>query len=316
MSAVRVDPRQPCHRCGRVAHVEEVKCARCGGRLHTQRQLSLERIDATPNLAWLGAAIAGLLLVAVLIATPSRAGMASEAGWTRAQLASWTPRLESHEVMGRTTGVTVVSRTTAGLVLIDLDTAQQRRIDLPWAVDAIPPATGTGLLYVDEHLITVGDGRVWAIEVASGTSTDLGPGLSVGAVVGMADGAALAGFRLEARSGRNHGSAELLDLVWNLDGQDAIAPGLLSGDRDRTVVSDTYYFDRAAGSATLTGSVRFTWDDPANTNGDRFTVSVFALSGLPSDPGGPIIPAPGALAVAPLALLARRRRGKAPANRA
>lgn len=138
-------------------------------------------------------------------------------------------------------------------------------------------------------------------------------GLSVGADLDFADGAALAGFRLEARSGRNHGSAELADLLWNLDGRDAIAPGLVSGDRDQTVVSDTYYFDHAATNATLSGSVRFTWDDPANTRGDRFGVSLVPLLGLPTGGGEPIVPAPGALAVLTLGLsmgrLTRRKRG-------
>lgn len=119
----------------------------------------------------------------------------------------------------------------------------------------------------------------------------------------LAPGEGLAGLKYFVTSTRDDGITTASDLRLSLNGGPEIdlqtaQAGLGSTFNEPPVL----FFDQPVSDIRLTGNVVFDWLPGANLQGDRFRLSINLNTGTP------IIPAPGAAALAGLALLAAARR--------
>lgn len=84
------------------------------------------------------------------------------------------------EAMGRTTETSVAALVPGGIVVIDLDTARSRRIDIAEWTQVEAPRAGRALLWHSNTLYASAGQRAWAVDLPDKVARDLGPGAGLG----------------------------------------------------------------------------------------------------------------------------------------
>ena len=167
-----------CWQCEARLRPSSMYCKECGAEIGAR--IAVDNVaKRKPPRALPGLVLVAVLAVAALLLASADTPVTEESAvpdGSAEDLGLSAAEDDPYETLGRTTGVTAVVLTAAGLEFIDLDTARRQKVPLADPVASDTLAVGNRLLLLGDTILVPTGPSVWSIQLAAGRATDIGPG--------------------------------------------------------------------------------------------------------------------------------------------